>query len=58
MKHKGLSWDGGKKRLIAAMALAAVMVLPGIAQAKPPTSSTSDTTTVISTESARGVSWS
>jgi hypothetical protein len=34
MKHKGLSWDGGKKRTIAAFALAAVMVLPGVAQAR------------------------
>lgn len=55
MKHKGLSWDGGKKRLVAAIALAAMMVLPGIAHAKPSTSSTSTTTTV--TELARGVSW-
>ena len=65
MKRKGLSWDGGKKRLIAAMVLAAVMVLPGIAHARTaPTSTTSTETTTTSTTttrtnlSVRGVSWS
>jgi hypothetical protein len=64
MKHKGLSWDGGKKRTIAAFALVAVMVLPGVAQArtaptKTPTTDTAITTTTTTpTEiSARGVSW-
>mgnify|MGYP001325835459 CR=1 FL=1 len=62
MKHKGLSWDGGKKRLIAAMALAAVMVLPGVAQARttPVTTTveaTVNTATTTIGKSIRGVSW-
>jgi hypothetical protein len=67
MKHKGLSWDGGKKnRTIAAFVLAAVMVLPGVAQARtmPSSKVTTDstvTTTVtktVTSPSIRGVSWS
>ena len=67
MKHKGLSWDGGKKRTVAAFVLAAVMVLPGVAQARTaPTSTTSPTVVTVEAESTsttsfsrgfRGVSW-
>ncbi len=66
MKRNGLSWDGTKKRTIAAFALAAVMVLPGVAQAR--TLPTNEITSTIATEAdapvikvivkaSRGVSW-
>jgi hypothetical protein len=67
MKHKGLSWDGGKKRTVAAFVLAAVMVLPGVAQARTVPSPTTTTTAVVAEAEAtktlpgrnfRGVSWS
>ncbi len=65
MKHKGLSWDGGKKkRTVAAFVLAAVMVLPGVAQARPLPNTTDTTETTVTATitkatnvSLRGVSW-
>ncbi|MDH4117330.1 MAG: hypothetical protein OEX04_01745 [Acidimicrobiia bacterium] len=65
MKRKGLSWDGGKRRVIAAAVLAAMMILPGVAQARSGslsadqgTSDSSLTQSYTTGRAVRGVSWS
>ena len=62
MKRKGLSWDGSKRRVIAAAILAAMMILPGIASARSGATSTSDgstsTSATMSGRGTSGVSWS
>lgn len=67
MKRNGLSWDGGKKRLVAALMLLAVLVAPGAAQAstRPEANAPEVGNTevelidpLVRTRSPFGVSWS
>jgi hypothetical protein len=70
MKRKGLSWDGGKKRIIAAAMMLSVLAAPGVAHADTGTTTSTEGTTVTSevelqaspiyvrvTRSFFGVSW-
>ena len=51
MKRKGLSWDGGKKRIIAAAMMLSVLAAPGVAQADTgSTTSTQETTVTADTQ--------
>ena len=66
MKRKGLSWDGGKRRIIAVVMLLSVLAAPGVAHAdtgsptKGQTVATADVQATIIVRGARlfGVSWS
>ncbi len=66
MKRKGLSWDGGKKRIVAAAMMLSVLAAPGVAHAAPISTNADAGTISVSTDyssvkvnaRAFGVSWS
>lgn len=66
MKRKGLSWDGGKKRIVAAAMMLSVLAAPGVAHAAPISANSDAGTVSVTTDfgsvkvnaRAFGVSWS